>query len=72
MKSGYKTTEFWVTIGLQIVGVVMIAMCPTCDSSAGTCTEGVPILCRVLGFAIMAASALGYSVSRGMAKKGAN
>ena len=54
LKSGLKTTEFWVALLLCGVGVWLI-------------TRGHD----EIGGLLIAASGLGYKVSRGMAKKGA-
>lgn len=57
-KPGYKTTEFW----LSLVAVVLGAL-----ASSGSLADG-STAARVVGLAIAALGALGYSVSRGMAK----
>lgn len=59
LKQGYKTTEFWLALAAVIVGVVQ---------TSGVAPEGSPWE-RVLGIACTALAALGYSVSRGLAKR---
>ncbi len=58
-KPGYKTTEFWLTVASQIVGVLLVS---------GVVAEDSP-WSKVIGMAAMALSGMGYSVSRGAAKK---
>ena len=58
-KPGFKTTEFWLTTVAQIVGLLM--------TSGAFGDESVVM--KALGVAAMVLSTLGYSVSRGMAKK---
>lgn len=58
MKPGYKTTEFWVAVGLCIIGILM---------SAGIFEEGDKVT-QIFGFIIAAANGLGYSISRGLSK----
>lgn len=59
VKPGYKSTEFWLSSVAAIVGVVM---------ASGATTDSV--IMKVAGMATLVLAALGYSVSRGMAKKG--
>jgi hypothetical protein len=60
VKPGYKTTEFWLTIIATVIGLL--------ESSgvigAGTQAE------HVIGMVAGILTALGYTVSRGIAKKG--
>lgn len=58
-KPGWKTTEFWLTVVSQIVGLVW---------ASGVITEGSNAD-RVLGLAAAALASVGYAVSRGLAKK---
>lgn len=59
VKPGFKTTEFWLTAIAMIVGLVMASGAVPDDSG----------LSRALGIAAAALAAMGYSVSRGQAKK---
>lgn len=59
VKRGYQTTEFWLSAAAMIVGVLFAAeVFPT--ESAGD---------KVLGLAATILTALGYTVSRTIAKK---
>lgn len=59
-KPGYKTTEFWLSLAAMLLGAAY---------ASGVISSGSTVD-KVAGFAAMALSALGYSVSRGMAKAG--
>lgn len=59
MDKGYKTSEFWITVVVQIVGFLI---------ASGVFAEVSPIG-KVLSFAAMALSALGYSAARTGVKK---
>jgi len=59
IKPGYKTTEFWLTIAANVVGVLMMANIFPIDSTVG----------KIIGVAAMVLSSLGYTVSRSIAKK---
>ena len=59
MKTGWKTTEFWMTLGASLVGLLM---------ASGLFVEG-DIWMRGLGLAAAALANAGYSVSRGLAKR---
>ena len=65
MKQGYKTTEFWITIGIQIVGILVTAGVFTPDQASAA----TDIITKVGGLIAMGAGAFGYSLSRGSAKK---
>lgn len=65
MKPGYKTTEFWVTIAVQIVGILTTTGMFT-PEQAGAITDAV---IQIGGLVAMIASAFGYSLSRGSAKR---
>ena len=60
MKSGYKTSEFWLTAAAAIVGLLM---------SAGVFADA-SIWAKGLGLAAAALASAGYSVARGLAKNG--
>ena len=72
MKSGYRTTEFWVTLVSQVVGILLLTGVVTPEQSevlgiaAG---KGGGIANEVIGIITMVGSAFGYNVSRGLAKK---
>lgn len=72
MKQGYKTTEFWVTLVSQVVGILLLTGVVTPEQSevlgiaAG---KGGGIANEVIGIITMVGSAFGYNVSRGLAKK---
>jgi len=66
MKTGYRTTEFWVTIVIQAIGILATTGVFTPDA-ADTLTKAIT---ELGGLVAMVASAFGYSIARGMAKKG--
>ena len=61
VKPGWKSTEFWVTVVVAVASLAWGAgvVDPAGDSGAD----------KTFGFVCSALSALGYTVSRGMAKK---
>lgn len=59
MKPGYRTTEFWLSFALAFLGALMATGALPEDS----------IAYRIAGAALAAASAVGYSVARGSAKR---
>jgi hypothetical protein len=61
MKPGYKTTEFWLSLAAMIVGAALASGVFETDSGGD----------RILGLAATVLASLGYTVSRGIAKKGA-
>ena len=65
MKTGYKTTEFWVTVLIQIVGLIAALGYLTPEQSS-TLVQAVT---QIGGVAAMVAGQFGYSLSRGAAKK---
>lgn len=64
VKSGAKTTEFWIAIVAQLAG--FFALFTGADVGAEA-EEAV----RLGGGVVAAVAALGYAISRGLAKKGA-
>ena len=62
MKPGYKTTEFWFTLILQIIGVLVMLDVFTPEQQSALET--------MIGALINVLSAFGYSLSRGLAKRG--
>jgi len=65
MKPGHKTTEFWVTIFIQVVGLVAALGYLTPEQSS-TIVEAIT---QLGGIVAMVAAQFGYSLSRGTAKK---
>ena len=59
-KPGIKTTEFWFSTAAALVGVLF---------ACGAIAEGTSID-KIMGMAATVLAGLGYTVSRGMAKKG--
>jgi len=59
-KPGWKSTEFWLSLIALLVGVLIASDAIPVESAIG----------KVLAFLGSALAALGYSVSRGLAKKG--
>lgn len=57
-KPGYKTTEFWLSLLAMIVGLLYTSGV----ISSGTTAD------KIAGLAVQVLAALGYSVSRGLAK----
>ena len=72
MKPGIRSTEFWVTLALQVVGILLLTGIIT-PEQAGVLQEAAPEAANLYtqGFALvtMVLSAFGYSISRGIAKK---
>lgn len=64
LKAGYKTTEFWLALVGQLTGLFTLVSGLDVSPQA----EGAV---RAVGGAIVAIVALGYAISRGLAKKGA-
>ena len=60
MKPGWKTTEFWLSLIAAVVGV--LAANGNLDPSSS--------LAKIVGIAAVVLAAMGYTVSRGIAKKG--
>lgn len=60
-KPGYKTTEFWLALAAKLLGAAY---------TAGLIGDG-SALARVAGLAAVVLASMGYSVSRGLAKGGA-
>ncbi len=60
VKPGYKTTEFWLSTAATAVGILLASgIVP----ESGSWSQVVGLICAVLG-------SFGYTVSRGMAKRG--
>jgi len=56
---GWKTTEFWLTLVSQAIGLAY--------ASGAIPAEGPAA--KVVGLAVIVLASMGYSVSRGLAKK---
>jgi len=72
MKPGYQTTEFWVTLASQVVGMLLLlgVVTPAQQEVLGIATgKAGGIANEVIGIVTMVGSAFGYNLSRGMAKK---
>ena len=65
MKPGWKTSEFWVTVAVQFAGILATMGVFTPDQSDAM-TEAIT---QIGGIVAMLASAFGYSISRGVAKR---
>ena len=61
VKPGWKTTEFWITL--------CVTVCSLLWGADVLDPEGLGTANKVFGFAVAALSGLGYTVSRGLAKK---
>lgn len=64
IKAGWKTTEFWVSVCVAGASLAWGAGLVDPSGSAGAD--------KVFGFVVSALTALGYTVSRGLAKKQAD
>ena len=62
VKPGWKTTECWVT--------VTVTVCSLAWGAGVVDPEGASNADKIFGFVCSAAAALGYTISRGLAKKG--
>lgn len=65
LKPGWQTTEFWVTLVVQLVGLFAALGYVTPDQSSALSQAAV----QIGGAVSMVAAAFGYSLSRGIAKK---
>lgn len=65
VKPGYMTTEFWVTITCQLIGLVAAMGYITVDQSNVLLQAAT----QLGGLVVMVGSAFGYNLSRGQAKK---
>lgn len=60
VKPGWKTTEFWIT--------VTVTLCSLAWGAGVVDPEGASNADKIFGFVCSAAAALGYTISRGLAK----
>lgn len=67
-KPGYKTTEFWVTLVIQVIGIAVLFGWIT-PEQRDTLVQAVQQGAAAIA---MALSAFGYAVARGKAKAGEN
>lgn len=65
MKSGVKTSEFWVSVIISILGV-LVALGVITPEQQGTLSESIQ---QIAGAIMAAAPIVGYALSRGAAKK---
>ena len=65
MKPGYKTTEFWVTLITQILGILQMFGVIKPEEAVGL-TQGTG---QIVGGVMTVAPAIGYAISRGRAKQ---
>lgn len=65
-KPGYKTTEFWVALATGVTGILATLGVITPEAAQGT--SGA--VGQIAGGVLAGLAALGYGVSRGLAKKG--
>lgn len=63
-KPGYKTTEFWLAIVAQVIGLLSILGVFTPEQAAVVNDAVI----KLGGLIIMSAGAFGYSIGRGIAK----
>jgi len=61
IKSGWKTTEFWLTLAVVIIAYLL-------STDLGS-VEAYPVLAKILGMAAAVLAALGYQASRTAVKK---
>jgi len=65
VKPGWQTTEFWVTLIVQLVGLVAALGYIVPEQASALSQAAV----QIGGAISMVAAAFGYNLSRGMAKK---
>lgn len=65
-KPGWQTTEFWITLFCQFIGILATTGVFT-PEQASAVTKAIP---QLGGLIVMLGSAFGYQLSRGAAKKG--
>jgi len=73
MKSGWKTSEFWVSLVVKILGILVLTGVISPEQSE-VLAEQTDVLAgaidQIIGGVMLSASTLGYSLSRGNAKRG--
>jgi predicted RNA-binding protein associated with RNAse of E/G family len=65
MKSGTKTSEFYVTVLVSVLGVAVSCGLITPEQSSATVASAT----QIAGAIVTAAAAFGYNISRGIAKR---
>ncbi len=65
IKEGWKTTEFWGAVATGVLGVAMTLG----FIGAEEVEQGVTMITELAGAFITAAGVLGYTISRGLAKR---
>ena len=65
VKPGWQTTEFWVTMAGQVIGIVALLGYITIDQQSVL----IQAATQIGGVIVMVGSAFGYALSRGLAKK---
>lgn len=65
MKPGYKTTEFWLALGTQVLALLVVlgVISPEQQDALGHSWN------QLVGAIVMAVNAVGYAIGRGLAKK---
>jgi len=61
MKPGFKTTEFWMSLGAQIIGALMAS--GVIEATSTTWDD------KIVGMVVMLFAALGYTINRMVVKK---
>jgi len=61
MKAGWKTSEFWLSLAAALVGFVLAS--GILEATSTTWDD------RIVGLIVMGLTSIGYTVSRGIAKK---
>jgi hypothetical protein len=77
MKPGWKSTEFAITMLIQLLGIGTLTGVITIDQQtviADAATQGAEVITtgygQIVALIAMVGSAFGYDISRGNAKKG--
>jgi hypothetical protein len=65
LKPGWQTTEFWVTMAGQVIGIVALLGYITVDQQSVL----IQAATQIGGVIVMVGSAFGYALSRGLAKQ---
>ena len=71
MKPGWKTTEFWMAVGVQLVGLGVATGLITPDQATALNTgiaQTIAGVAQIVGGVMIVVSAVGYAVSRAIAK----
>lgn len=68
IKEGYKTTEFWMAISANILGILVIFGMLTPVDSSGL----IVMLEKIIGALMISLPSFGYTLSRGKTKAAAS